>query len=169
MWLVGIELRTSGRAVSALNCWAISPALDLLLDGLQHVIEMAHSGLGQAAYPLGDIGSIGLQPSVRELSGILVSQVVITDWTILCSSSLGKGSPQLAEASRCVGNGILLQIGLVCLLIQSVTLQQPLVGSWADGLDEEALNLSPGPSQRLSVQKHRTGQVSSIGLKSVSR
>ena len=29
MWLLGIELRTSGRAVSALNCWAISlaPAL----------------------------------------------------------------------------------------------------------------------------------------------
>ena len=27
VWLLGIELRTSGRAVSALNCWAISPAL----------------------------------------------------------------------------------------------------------------------------------------------
>jgi hypothetical protein len=26
MWLLGIELRTSGRAVCALNCWAISPA-----------------------------------------------------------------------------------------------------------------------------------------------
>jgi hypothetical protein len=26
MWLLGIELGTSGRAVSALNCWAISPA-----------------------------------------------------------------------------------------------------------------------------------------------
>jgi hypothetical protein len=26
MWLLGIELRTSGRAVSALNHWAISPA-----------------------------------------------------------------------------------------------------------------------------------------------
>ena len=26
MWLLGIELRTSGRAVSALNRWAISPA-----------------------------------------------------------------------------------------------------------------------------------------------
>ena len=26
MWLLGIELRTSGRAVSALNLWAISPA-----------------------------------------------------------------------------------------------------------------------------------------------
>jgi hypothetical protein len=26
MWLQGIELRTSGRAVSVLNCWAISPA-----------------------------------------------------------------------------------------------------------------------------------------------
>ena len=29
MWLLGIELRTSGRAVSALNLWAISPALAL--------------------------------------------------------------------------------------------------------------------------------------------
>jgi hypothetical protein len=28
MWLLGIELRTSGRAVRALNRWAISPALD---------------------------------------------------------------------------------------------------------------------------------------------
>jgi hypothetical protein len=27
MWLLGIELRTSRRAVSALNCRAISPAL----------------------------------------------------------------------------------------------------------------------------------------------
>jgi hypothetical protein len=27
MWLLGIELRTSGREVSALNCCAISPAL----------------------------------------------------------------------------------------------------------------------------------------------
>jgi hypothetical protein len=26
MWLLGIELRTSGRAVGALNRWAISPA-----------------------------------------------------------------------------------------------------------------------------------------------
>jgi hypothetical protein len=26
MWLLGIELRTLGRAVSDLNCWAISPA-----------------------------------------------------------------------------------------------------------------------------------------------
>jgi hypothetical protein len=26
MWLMGIELRTSGRAVSLLNCWVISPA-----------------------------------------------------------------------------------------------------------------------------------------------
>jgi hypothetical protein len=27
MWLLGIELRTSGRAIGALNRWAISPAL----------------------------------------------------------------------------------------------------------------------------------------------
>ena len=27
MWLLGIELRTYGRVVSALNCWAISPVL----------------------------------------------------------------------------------------------------------------------------------------------
>jgi hypothetical protein len=31
MWLLGIELRTSGRAASALNPWAISPALINLL------------------------------------------------------------------------------------------------------------------------------------------
>jgi hypothetical protein len=28
MWLLGIELRASGRTVSALNCGAISPALN---------------------------------------------------------------------------------------------------------------------------------------------
>ena len=27
MWLLGFELRTTGRTVSALRCWAISPAL----------------------------------------------------------------------------------------------------------------------------------------------
>jgi hypothetical protein len=33
MWLLGIELRTSGRAVSVLNHWAISPAcMHLLYD-----------------------------------------------------------------------------------------------------------------------------------------
>jgi len=31
MWLLGFELRTSGRAVSALNRWAISPAHVLIL------------------------------------------------------------------------------------------------------------------------------------------
>jgi hypothetical protein len=30
MWLLGIELRTSGRAVGVLNHWAISPAWDLV-------------------------------------------------------------------------------------------------------------------------------------------
>jgi hypothetical protein len=32
MWLLGIELRTSGRAASALKCRAISPALYLRLE-----------------------------------------------------------------------------------------------------------------------------------------
>jgi hypothetical protein len=31
MWLLGIELKTSGGAVSALNCWAISPAISYVL------------------------------------------------------------------------------------------------------------------------------------------
>jgi hypothetical protein len=37
MWLLGIKLRSSGRAVSALNCWAISPAQEnnLIGTGLQ--------------------------------------------------------------------------------------------------------------------------------------
>jgi hypothetical protein len=35
LWLLGFELRTLGRAVSALNCWAISPApgSNLLKEG----------------------------------------------------------------------------------------------------------------------------------------
>ena len=32
MWLLGIELRTSGRAVSAFNPRAISPALNPILE-----------------------------------------------------------------------------------------------------------------------------------------
>lgn len=34
--LLGIELRTSGRAVSALNCWAISPAPRLIVKKRIH-------------------------------------------------------------------------------------------------------------------------------------
>jgi hypothetical protein len=30
MWLLGIELRTYGRAVSDLNCWGISPAQQVI-------------------------------------------------------------------------------------------------------------------------------------------
>jgi hypothetical protein len=30
MCLLGIELRPSGRAASVLNCWAISPALQVI-------------------------------------------------------------------------------------------------------------------------------------------
>ena len=33
MWLLGIELRTFGRAGNALNHWAISPALKPILEG----------------------------------------------------------------------------------------------------------------------------------------
>jgi hypothetical protein len=32
MWSLGIELRTSGRAVSVLNCWAISPAQTMVFN-----------------------------------------------------------------------------------------------------------------------------------------
>jgi hypothetical protein len=32
MWLLGIELKTSGRAVSALNRWATSLALETLFE-----------------------------------------------------------------------------------------------------------------------------------------
>jgi hypothetical protein len=31
MWLLGVELRTSGRAANALNCWTISPAPSVFL------------------------------------------------------------------------------------------------------------------------------------------
>ncbi|EDL00869.1 mCG146982 [Mus musculus] len=36
MWLLGIELRTSGGAVSALNHWATSPAP--MRNALDHII-----------------------------------------------------------------------------------------------------------------------------------
>jgi hypothetical protein len=49
MWLLGFELRTSGRAVSALNGWTISPALKTLL--LQWGCDVTQLGtvLGQLA------------------------------------------------------------------------------------------------------------------------
>jgi hypothetical protein len=34
MWLLGIELRTCGRAVNALTYWAISPAPKIIFKGL---------------------------------------------------------------------------------------------------------------------------------------
>jgi hypothetical protein len=41
MWFLGFKLRTSGRAVSALNCWAIAPALPLfkwsLIGNINHI------------------------------------------------------------------------------------------------------------------------------------
>jgi hypothetical protein len=40
MWLLGIELRTSGRAVGALNHWAISPApLQIFYAKFWHTLE----------------------------------------------------------------------------------------------------------------------------------
>jgi hypothetical protein len=36
MWLIGVELRTSGRAVIALNHWAISPTLRLVFGLAPH-------------------------------------------------------------------------------------------------------------------------------------
>jgi hypothetical protein len=41
MWLLGFELRTSGRAVSALNCWATSPALSDISSAHSITIVMA--------------------------------------------------------------------------------------------------------------------------------
>lgn len=41
MWLLGLELRSSGRAACTLNHWAISPAPVGLLLSLKHFIVMA--------------------------------------------------------------------------------------------------------------------------------
>jgi hypothetical protein len=50
MWLLGIELRTSGRAVSALNCWAISPAPQqtflMYSSNLPHFVAVVHGYVG---------------------------------------------------------------------------------------------------------------------------
>jgi hypothetical protein len=40
MWLLGFELRTSGRAVGALNHQAISPALCILLLKQKHTMTL---------------------------------------------------------------------------------------------------------------------------------
>ena len=41
MWLLGIELKTSGRAVNALNHWAISPALFFFFFPRQGFLSVA--------------------------------------------------------------------------------------------------------------------------------
>jgi hypothetical protein len=43
MWLLGIEHRTSGRAVGALNHWAISPAQDFVLSKWQCLMPVTVS------------------------------------------------------------------------------------------------------------------------------
>jgi hypothetical protein len=42
MWLLGFELRTFRRAVSVLNCWAISPAPILLFSVYVHACMCAY-------------------------------------------------------------------------------------------------------------------------------
>ena len=42
MWLLGLELRMSGRAASAVNLWAISPAQERILNPLKR--HCLHSG-----------------------------------------------------------------------------------------------------------------------------
>jgi hypothetical protein len=40
MWLLGVELRTSGRAVSALDCWATSSALSFFSVMSSHAVQL---------------------------------------------------------------------------------------------------------------------------------
>jgi hypothetical protein len=44
MWLLGIELRTSGRTVSILNCWAISLALGFVLFFFKQSLYVDQAG-----------------------------------------------------------------------------------------------------------------------------
>jgi hypothetical protein len=46
LWLLGIELRTSGRALSGLNYWAISPALHVFFNTIKLPInQLSHDPL----------------------------------------------------------------------------------------------------------------------------
>ena len=56
MWLLGIELRTSGRAVSALNLRGIFPALTV-------TSEVGLNALGILIWPQ-DNGDQGVEPGV---------------------------------------------------------------------------------------------------------
>jgi hypothetical protein len=49
MWLLGIELRTFGRAISALNCWAISPARHMCVSSLKAHMDLESKGLNMSA------------------------------------------------------------------------------------------------------------------------
>jgi hypothetical protein len=60
MLFLGIELRISGRAVGALNCWAISPAplntlLCFLITGITYSLNDLSNSLW--VFPVGDIHS----------------------------------------------------------------------------------------------------------------
>jgi hypothetical protein len=83
MWLLGIELRTSRRAVSVLNCRAISPALYIATKETNNEDQMTCWYL--------DIGSEKFSVEDQILSNIcFVSHVVF------CNSLVLLLSPQTA-------------------------------------------------------------------------
>lgn len=113
---------------------------DLLLDALQHVIravallpfkyfqEVTPAPLNHDADTLGNISFFPLHTSIIEIAGVLVSQFIINNRAILCSSTLCEGNHQLVEVARCVRNNVPLQTGLVHFHVDSVDFLQLLVG-----------------------------------------
>ena len=73
MWLVGIELRTSGREVSALNCWAISPVPRAHSCDKTTPVLPNHS-LSSNISPL-----MRINPQVLSDSGSLTSKQILLD------------------------------------------------------------------------------------------
>jgi hypothetical protein len=78
--MVGIELRTSGRSVSVLSCWAISPAPQNFLNSLYILIEAPHP--------------VPPSPILLFLSSPLLSSPLLSSPQKRASPSMGTNLPQ---------------------------------------------------------------------------
>jgi len=100
MWLLGIELRTSGRAVGALNHWVTSPALFLFLKRCYFYMCVGASG-SQKRYGSHVVLRIELRSSGRSVSALnhwAISLVpVLLIWAYQKTLSHWAMSPALYE------------------------------------------------------------------------
>jgi hypothetical protein len=78
MWLLGIELRTSGRATGALNLWAISPAPKLTLH-YKKKNSLQNNSVSSQNSRIFILGMVGHTCNPCNQEGVLVSSVRVTN------------------------------------------------------------------------------------------